>query len=236
MLDDAWSFTFAGPPSSVSRGKGAVLKVTPAGDDESDHEADALALWHGDGAVRLLARDGGRRALLIERAAPGIDASTLPDAEATAVAIEVGRRLWRPAGAPFRPIEAHVRRWLDDAERAHGDGSELVPLARRLLAELRPRQDVVVHGDFHHHNILRHGDRFVAIDSKAMLGDPEYDIPSFLRNPLGTKLPLERTLARLAAFEVAGLDRRRMCAWTAIRCAYLGADAAEVATIRTLNG
>ena len=67
-----------GPPFALSRysyvapaGDDAVLKVTPPEDDESDEEADALELWDGDGAVRLLRRDRGRRALLIERARPG---------------------------------------------------------------------------------------------------------------------------------------------------------------------
>ena len=67
-----------GPPFALSRysyvapaGDDAVLKVTPPEDDESDEEADALALWDGDGAVRLLRRDRERRALLIERARPG---------------------------------------------------------------------------------------------------------------------------------------------------------------------
>ena len=67
-----------GPPFALSRysyvapaGDDAVLKVTPPEDDESDEEADALALWDGDGAVRLLRRDRDRRALLLERARPG---------------------------------------------------------------------------------------------------------------------------------------------------------------------
>ena len=48
-----------------------MLKVRPASDDESEHEAEALELWAGDGAVRLLRRDDRRRALLLERALPG---------------------------------------------------------------------------------------------------------------------------------------------------------------------
>jgi streptomycin 6-kinase len=38
---------------------------------ESEHEPDALALWNGEGAVRLLAHDSLRSALLIERCEPG---------------------------------------------------------------------------------------------------------------------------------------------------------------------
>ena len=63
-------------------GDDAVLKVVPVEDDEADHEADALALLAGDGAVRLLRRDRARRALLIERARPGVDASGLSEPEA----------------------------------------------------------------------------------------------------------------------------------------------------------
>ena len=81
-----------GPPFALCNysyvapaGGHAVLKVTSAEDDESDEEADALELWNGDGAVRLLRRDRARRALLLERARPGSDISQLPEDEATAI-------------------------------------------------------------------------------------------------------------------------------------------------------
>src|SRR5687767_7007957 len=83
-------------------GDGAVLKVTPSASYESDHEGDALAHWGGDGAVRLLRWDRVRRALLLERARPGTDLARLPEDDATAIAVDVGLRLWRPAGRPFR--------------------------------------------------------------------------------------------------------------------------------------
>jgi hypothetical protein len=38
---------------------------------ESDQEADALERWDGEAAVRLLARDDDRNALLLERCEPG---------------------------------------------------------------------------------------------------------------------------------------------------------------------
>ena len=41
-----------------------------------------------------------------------------------------------------------------------------------------------MHGDFHHHNILASARGPLAIDPKPMLGEPEYDVPSFLWNPL----------------------------------------------------
>jgi streptomycin 6-kinase len=79
-----------------------------------------------------------------------------------------------------------------------------------------------VHGDFHHHNLLRHGDRFVAIDPKPYLADREFDVPSFLWNPHGNRMQdSERTNRRIAAFVAAGLDDLRIRAWTVIRGAYL---------------
>ena len=169
------------------------------------------------------------------RAAPGDDISALPEEVALGIAVEVALRLWQPAGEPFRWIGDHVPRWIDDGEREGDEGSELIPLARELYAELDVGRETLIHGDFHHHNILRHGDRFVAIDSKAMLGDPEYDIPSFLRNPLSFRM-VDRDVIerRIAAFVAAGLDDFKIRAWTVIRLSYLGADPDEAALVRSL--
>ena len=228
-----------GPPFALGRysfvapaGEDAVLKVTPPEDDESDEEGDALALWDGDGAVRLLRRDASRRALLLERVRPGADASALGEEEATAIAVSVALRLWRPAAAPFRWIGDHVPRWLDDAAAEEPNG--LLPLARELYASLDVGRATLVHGDLHHHNLLDAGGRHVAIDPKPMLGEPEFDVPSFLWNPLPYRMRLEVTERRLAAFAAAGLDQERMRTWAVIRGAYLGADAAEAAVLRAL--
>ena len=202
-------------------GDGSVLKVRGQEDDESDEEAEALELWDGGGAVRLLRRDRGRRAVLIERARPGIDLSRLADEEATAVAVEVGLRLWQPAAAPFRWIGDWVPRWLD------AEPNELTPVARELLASLAVGDTTLVHGDFHHHNILASSRGWLAIDPKPMLGEPEYDVPTFLWNPLPCRLRVEHLESRLAAFAAAGLDEERIRKWTVIRGAYLQPQEAE---------
>jgi streptomycin 6-kinase len=200
-----------------------VLKVAWEGDEEALHEADALEFWDGDGAARLLRRSG--RALLEARAVPGDDLSALPDDDATAIAVDVASRLWRRAGSPFRAVGPEVLRWLEEAER---EGSALVPLARELFAELRPGAEWLVHGDFHHHNVLRDGEHFIAIDPKPYLADREYDLPSFLWNPLDNRMDDRgQTERRIAAFVAAGLDDFRIRAWTVIRGAYLRPDLAQ---------
>jgi streptomycin 6-kinase len=160
---------------------------------------------------------------------PGDDISELPDDEATAIAVDVATRLWVPAGEPYRWIGDHVPRWLDD------EPGELTPLARELYASLEIGREWMTHGDFHHHNILRHGDRFVAIDPKPYLGDREYDLFSFLRNPIALRMTdPEQTERRIAAFVAAGLDDYKIRAWTVIRGAYLGLEPAEAALARAL--
>ena len=223
-----------GTPFTLSRysyvapaGDDAVLKVPWEGDDESLHEGEALRVWGGDGAVRLVRRAG--RALLLERALPGDDIAELPDDEATAIAVDVATRLWLPAGEPFRWVGDQVPRWIEN------NPGELTALARELYASLDVSREWLVHGDFHHHNILRKDDRFVAIDPKPYLGDREYDVPSYLWNPLSYRMTdRTKTERRIAAFVAAGLDDWKIRAWTVIRGAYLGADADEAALIRSL--
>jgi streptomycin 6-kinase len=191
----------------------------PIEDDEADHEADALALLAGDGAVRLLRHDRARRAILIERARPGHDASSLDEDEARRVAIAAAKTFWRPAerGRPFRWIGDHVPRWLDNA----GD-HYLVRQAKEIYATMHPSDTTLIHGDLHHHNLLRHGDGWVVIDPKPMVGEPEFDVPTFLWNPIGhmpTKDDVERWIG---AFAGAGLDGNRMRQWAIVRGTYQG--------------
>ena len=233
-----------GEPFALSRysyvapvGDDAVLKVAWSGDDESLDEGDALALWDGNGAARLLRADKARRALLLERAVPGDDISKLPEAEAVAIAVGIATRLWVRAGEPFRWVGDFVPGWIDNAERIGGEGSELIPLAREVYASLDVGREWLTHGDFHHHNILRHGDRFVAIDPKPYLADREYDLYSFLRNPLDYRMvDRDETERRIGAFAAAGLDEFKIRAWAVVRGSYLGGDSEEAALLASLLG
>ena len=223
-----WGLTLE-PPFAMS----SVSYVAPAGpvvvkvpwgrDDESLHEADALRLWDGNGAVRLLDQFGS--AILEERAVPGDDLAAVPDAEATRIALDVARQIWVAGRPPFRHVVPEVRRWLHEAEVA---GSGLVPLARDLLNALGEPADWVVHGDFHHHNLVRHGKRYVAIDPKPYLCEREFDVPTFLWNPKDNVLDDgQQTEDRIAAFVAAGLNEWRIRAWTVARGAYLRPDMAS---------
>ena len=91
-----------------------------------------------------------------------------------------------------------------------------------------------MHGDFHHHNILRHGERFLAIDPKPYLADREYDVYTWLHNPLPYVMNRETTEKRIAAFVAAGLDDYRIRAWAIIRGAYLAGEGVEATVLGEL--
>jgi streptomycin 6-kinase len=99
----------------------------------------------------------------------------------------------------------------------------LVAKGASLLRSL-PRsagREVVLHGDFNPGNVLSHGDEWLAIDPKPMVGDPAYDPWPMLEqidDPFAYPDPvavLRTRVARLAA--LLGLEPDRIIAWSVAR-------------------
>jgi streptomycin 6-kinase len=208
-------------PARRPDGTPVVLKLAFTG-RENEHEADALAHWEGDGAVRLLDHDRERNALLLERAQPGTPLSTEPLEAALDVYVDILPRLWRPASAPFRTLSDEAAWWADDLrgdwERAGRPFErELLDVALEALDELPHTQGelVLVHQDLHAGNLLRASRQpWLAIDPKPLLAEREFSVAPIVR---GTELghsreAVVRRLDRLS--EVLGLDRDRARRWT----------------------
>lgn len=197
-------------------GADAILKIVRPDIPEYEHEAGALRLWNGDHAVRLLRRDRARRALLLERLVPGIDLSHISEGEAMRAAIEVGRALWvtPPTDHPFRSVMSLCSHWLDELL---GQGEPLVRRARSLLDAMTLPREVLIHGDLHHHNILRGSRGWIAIDAQPAIGEAEYDVVTLLWNPVGTTPTKERTERWMRVFRDAGLDTHRVRDWAVVR-------------------
>jgi streptomycin 6-kinase len=168
-------------------GSAAVLKLGVPQAGHLAHEATALAFFGGHGAVRLLAEDRERGALLLERARPGApirDLVTDRDEDATAAVIAMIRRLHRPAppGVALPSLQGYAAAFEDP----RGLPVDLVARAAGLFAELcaSATDRVVLHGDLHHDNVLS-GDRepWLAIDPHGVVGDPGYEIGALLYNP-----------------------------------------------------
>jgi streptomycin 6-kinase len=206
----------------------AVLKINFP-DEESEHEADALALWNGDAAVRLLAHDPERRALLIERCRPGTTLWELADERAaTSIAASLLLRIWRPPPPehPFRLLTTEAGRW---AAELPGQWERLGrPFDRTLLDEAvaaaqqlsASQQDpVVVHQDFHGGNVLRaQREPWLVIDPKPLVGERAFDAASLLRDRpdelARDPAPARRVRSRLSQLtDELALDRERVRGW-----------------------
>ena len=199
--------------AELGDGTPVVLKLTPP-DRESEHEADALELWDGDGAVRLLARDDERGALLLERCEPGTSLTAAGQEAALDVLVSLLPRLWKPAGAPFHTLEDEAAYWI---ELLRARGGELDAVAARLLEELAPTQGehVLVHQDLQAANVLAaQREPWLAIDPKPLVGEREFAAAPIVRSfELGHgRRDVIHRLDRLSS--ELGLDRERVRGWT----------------------
>lgn len=223
---DNLSFNYAAPGLRRD-GTPVVLKIS-FGAKEIVPEVAALRLAQGNGMVRVLEEDPDGHAFLMQRAVPGDLLTDHPDDEsATRIAAGVMVALWRPPPLehPFPTVAAWGRGFARMRARFSGGTgplpAELTGRAERLYAELvaTSASPVVLHGDLHHHNILRSGDRWLAIDPKGLVGEPAYEIGALMRNrlpPLGDEVAarviLDRRIALVA--DTTGLDADRMRRWT----------------------
>jgi streptomycin 6-kinase len=199
--------------AELPNGTPAVLKVCWP-DRESLQEADALVRWNGEGAVRLLAHDAERSALLLERCEPGAFLSSAGSKTALDVLVGLLPRLWKsPDG--FATIEDEVPFLFEDLE--HARHPRLKDAALAYLRDLVPIQGdpVLVNVDLHGENVLAaEREPWLAIDPKPVAAERELGLASIVRsNELGhSKRDVLYRLDRLCG--ELGLERERALGWT----------------------
>ena len=202
-------------------GTPAVLKLVYP-HREAAHEAAALTLWNGDGAVQLYEHDEERWAMLVERCEPGTNLAELGADAALDVIVGLLPRLWKPADEPFRPLAEEAAWWASylpsewDRMGRPFDRSLLDATADALL-ELSATQGehVLLHQDLHGDNVLAaHREPWLAIDPKPLVGEREFAVAPIVRSfELGdTKRDVVYRLDRLTS--ELGLDRERARWWT----------------------
>lgn len=197
-------------------GAAAVLRVARA----DPMAVEALRVWEGRGAVRLVRADGSAEVVLLERLDASRSLVELPVRQAAGLAGEVVRRLAVPA-RDFPRTAHEAARWV----------SNLQVLARAVVPEpwvqvalacardlASSRTEFLVHADLTRENVLHRGaGEFVAIDPRPMLGDPERSAPEFLLRSVDDTPPGDLP-AVLAEFVRAGdLDLERAHRWVVAR-------------------
>jgi streptomycin 6-kinase len=206
---------------------------------ETKSEMAALRLFNGEGACRLIDYDEEKHWILLERLRPGVMLSTLEDdEEATHIAAEVMQKIWRPMesiGLPLAQergpaLQSFIRLsdWFNGLKKLRSMfNGETGPLNEKLVERVEHsakdffvenHKPVLMHGDFHHFNILSSERGWLVIDPKGVIGPAGYEVGPFLLNPWGDllngkdyRLMTKRRIDIL--HERLGFERERILEW-----------------------
>jgi streptomycin 6-kinase len=167
--------------------------------------------WRDTGAaVPLLDRRDDGMTLLLRRLRPATTLDGHDYDEQLVVAGNLVARL-HAAGAPPQSLPS-IGTYLQPY-RCVPD-----PELDRLLTT--SDREVAVHADLHGGNVLRDGDRWLAIDPKGVRGDPHLDVWLLLcpqAPPLPDDSPAAELRRRTEAYcDAAQLDRQRATAWVGV--------------------
>ncbi len=217
--------------ATLADGTPAVFKLGVP-NRELTSEINALRLYAGEGACRLLRADPEKGRLLLERLLPGNMLLTLDDDDReTGIAADVMLRIRRPA--PQQEGFLSLRGWFDELKGLRTRfGGGTGPFPPRLVERVEARlpelftasgPDVLLHGDFHHFNILSSERGWLVIDPKGVVGPAGYEVGPLLTNPIGAMpepdAAIRRTRRRLGILsERLGADPEHLLDWAACHC------------------
>ena len=231
----------------AKRAKEDVILKIGVPNPELNSEMAALKLFDGDGACQLLGSDKECGFLLLERLNPGtVLADLTDDDERTNIAIDVMQKIWRPlttldSGSSLPAAEQHpqgtravrlqsfikLTDWFGELKniRPHFNGGtglfpkKLLERVESFLPELFADENVkLIHGDFHHFNILLSERGWLAIDPKGVLGPAGYEIGPLMINPWnsisdGSKFKVQTKRRMSILSERLGWEQETILKW-----------------------
>ena len=237
-----WGLTNVEPVPTLSynfvafaeRGDEQVILKMGVPNREFKSEMAALRLFDGNGACRLLEHEEEKHWMLLERLRPGEMLSTLDDdEEATHIAAQVMQNIWRPADgllgqSPGSRTFIQLIDWFDGLKRLRasfqgGTGPFGEALVERVEGSVKEffaenHRPVLMHGDFHHFNILSSERGWLIIDPKGVTGPACYEVGPLLINPWNSLSVMKeyRSLTKRRIdilHERLGFERERIREW-----------------------
>ncbi|MDY0815423.1 aminoglycoside phosphotransferase family protein [Kitasatospora purpeofusca] len=194
-------------------GAAVWLKLTPDA-EVARQEAVALTAWREvPSVVGLLAEDVGAGALLLADVRPGTTLRESGWRPAEVAGMLAGMRSVPAPPRAALPSLAERLDFLFDLTERRAPGVSTAgarALARELTGDGGPVG--LVHGDLHPANVLLGPAGTVAIDPRACLGDPDFDLVDWALDGVAGPTALSARIAELTAL-VAGADADRVLAW-----------------------
>ena len=156
-------------------------------------EMAALRLFNGEGVCQLLECDEEGGMSLLERLKPGTMLSEMEDDdERTHIAVDVMENLiLRGAAPPVWNQFINLSDWFDGLKKIRPRfGGGTGPFPKKILGrvetslpQLFDEEARLIHGDFHHYNVLLSEQGWLAIDPKGVIGPVGYEIGPMMLNP-----------------------------------------------------
>ena len=217
----------------TSANQPVILKISC--DEKSlSYEIQALKYFDGNGSIRLISHHPAHHALLLQQAVPGETLKSLYPSKIEYVMdsyVDTMKKLHNKHLSKTHDYR-HISDWLSAIDNLPDQvcpprlTKKAVALKNELLASIS--DEVFLHGDLHHDNILKDGDHWLAIDPKGIIGEPEFEIAAFdfmyineLANMSDVKNIFETRVSLLA--QKAHLNLQRIKDWVFVRLILMAA-------------
>lgn len=176
-----------------------VLKIGDSSFGEIFTEFNTLCQYNGRRFCRVFEADIENGVILEECVQPGNplrDESSLDKRLSVFCSLYKGLHI-TPAKAEIYPTYTEWVGRITEYMSKRQDCKELYLYMKKakdiyLSVSALYSQKMLLHGDFHHDNILLGNDgEYVIIDPKGVIGDPVFDVPRFILNEFGDEISTE---------------------------------------------
>ena len=201
----------------------AVLRLMIPG-EECDHQIKTLTIYHGSPMCELMGSDAKKGILVLEKLIPGLTLRTVTQEDTS---VKIAAELIREMSAkridskhPFPTTSKWQERLYEAAKVDFPEGvkiqERIIRRAKRLSYKLcsKSKNTYLLHGDFHHDNILLAGQRWKLIDPKGVIGEMACEVVPFLMNNITINDAEAKIKRRAIQFaELLDLDLNRIYGW-----------------------
>ena len=152
--------------------------------DSLKQEACALNFFAGHGAAKVISEEKGL--LLLQRAIPGVSLKShysSKENETINIACNAMKQLHQAKLPPAsHHLFPHIKDWLTILNLDWAIPADYLQKARQLRDKLlqNSTQDILLHGDLHHDNILKNNDDWIVIDPKGVIGPSIFETWAFV--------------------------------------------------------
>lgn len=161
-----------------------VLKIS-CDKKSNDEEKQALLYFDGNASVKLLDHNEKYHAMLLNQAIPGTTLKSFYPAQIEYVMDCYASTMNKLHAKRLLDKQkyGHISEWLKSIDRLSADQfpAGLFDQAMKIKTELLStlQQEVFLHGDLHHDNLIKNNNEWLTIDPKGIVGDPEFEMAAF---------------------------------------------------------